>query len=543
MTNIVSFPATRARPSHEQDQAWEEHAGKIRKACEVLAGSARGIPLDDRRSMCSRLGDLLDDRAREHGISRREALETVWAAFDPHGLNWSKRLRYIRFRDDNPNANSVIGSGHQFVMLAKCLNQNLPARGVSSERSEIQTLAVLVQGTKFDPDPTVSARIDFDVAKDLGTLIDAAMSNILAQAPALPEYFSRIDRHGLMHPPNLPFSFSWDSKVRPMPPNFGAEDRDLETFVAGPVFDWHAILAPIPENLKNGVTFYDLEGLGALLPRAVLGRIKLLHTISAVREQEVIAAALAAGLFPAATTVPKIGELSDTDLAALVDQLPALRSVLESNPDLLKNEQRSSCELVCQIELVLVPSEGSRVRAGLVVSFPWTEYDVLGLVTETARYRILSAGPELPVDCFPEGRVIMTTGGGHHPFGEQGHPALPDGELFDGLYLIPGMTADHVLGLRQTATEEAFASQPISMAIVIEPNFAVPDNFAPHAATSLGGKLLRNLLYAQPDQSVIHHLAMDAQRRIQKLEDHFQRWQAEYEKARHNFLSRSAPKT
>ncbi len=175
---------------------------------------------------------------------------------------------------------------------------------------------------------------------------------------------------------------------------------------------------------------------------------------------------------------------------------------------------------------MLVPGDRGHVRAGLILR-------PIGPFILPSHW---IGEPFIEGPC----QVLVRPGDGRRQVirGKASEPTIhPPGKFLDNLFLIPGAAAEHVLGLRQTATDLDFDGYMLSHATAVEPNFEVPVGFTPHAGTSLGGMLLRNLLYATRETNIFEMLAADARARVDRLERQHGKWQREYEVARAAFIS------
>lgn len=277
-----------------------------------------------------------------------------------------------------------------------------------------------------------------------------------------------------------------------------------------------------PSTMREGFWFEDGAGLDALLPRVVLGRITYAVRVGSISE----------------TTLARVSGLEvpmDADLIIrMLSEHDEFLQVLLAEPEDLNEGTCDIRLLTFEIQLVLVPSadpQSPGVRAGLIVRPPHETFDgqthsplegrdaydgILQLIDTNGNRRFALDRPSLKM----AGRTLP----------------LPPGMTFDSLFLFPGNAADHVLGLRHTAPIHEVGLHQLPFAISIEPNFETPAGFAPQAATSLGGLLTRNLLYAARLANVVDHLIEDARTRAARLDAQYQQWMTGFVAARDAFF-------
>lgn len=505
----------------------ETHARHVGEKVEALRAVARGLGKTDGLTLACNLGAMIEARSRDHGLDAYEALERVWSQFEPDRARWSKRLRYVRFSSERENRSTeTAGAGADFVRLASAIAATLPIKSLAPEHDLIDVQTRLLRNTEFDPDPTIALSVDFDAARDLVELMDRAVEKIVEAVPELLQYFRRIEIHGLKHPESG-VNPSHDPTVRPMQilDNYG---WDTGTFEMPGARDMKWNMTVSPATMREGFLFYD-DGLDALLPRIVLGRITYGFRVGTVSESDL-----------AESTGSSLPVHPDTIIRTLRDKSEYL-GALQAEPENVP-EHGPVGLLTYEVQLVLVPSAAPQspgVRAGIILRPPW----------ETFYFE--DHKPVTGEDDSYLGLVQLIDASGNRRFALD-HYALRlatrrlpllSGMFFDSLFLLPGDAADHVLGLRHTSPIEEISAGSMPFGISIEPNFDAPAEFTPQAATSLGGLLTRNLLYAGGQANVVERLIDDARTRSARLDAQYQQWMSGFAAARAAFLSSGGPES
>lgn len=521
MSNVLLFPSRRITPRPAAPAS--DRAERVLEKAADLRSISRGLTVEDRKAFVRNLGDLVEARARDCQMSRSEALEIIWQQFDPKKERWSKRLRYVRFPDEEAKGGTELAaSGMDFVELARAISACLPVPTVTAENDQAEALTRLMRGTAFDPFPETSFSIDFDAVRDLGELLDAALGQIAGVVPELREYFRRIEMHGLTHP-EAEGPFVHDREARPMQP-FDHFQWIVDEFDAPQGRDVSWNLTVSPATMHEGFWFEDGAGLDALLPRVVLGRITYAMRCGSVSEEEL------------KRNLDRSGQLSNDEIIRSLTEDAALLDVLTATPEQILPNHGDLRLLTYEVQLVLVPTSDAAshgLRVGLIVRMPWESFadsDDEPFIGETMSYEGL--------------RMLHDDAGGSRRF-VLDRPSLqmadsplplPIGVVFDSLFLVPGSAAEHVLGLRHTAPIHEVGMQTIPHGISIEPNFDAPDRVTPQAATSLGGMLIRNLLFADNAEKITTRLIEDARTRASRLETRYRSWMGDYGSARSAFL-------
>jgi hypothetical protein len=286
-----------------------------------------------------------------------------------------------------------------------------------------------------------------------------------------------------------------------------------------------------PSNLHEGY-LWDTGVGGVPLPRIVLGRISEVTRAASIPDFIILAGSASHEAVLAAQGFGRPRELTDEELISRLESSEELLALISSPPSDLPKHLTIPLEYTHEVQMLLLPAPQnakSKVGAGLFV--PTLEQTFLGWRSRSAgRFTILEA----EADNF---RLVLALPGIPIPSRSS---VIPVGHFGNTLFLLPGEASDHVLGLRHTASTGEFWFQPADAAISIDPNFVVPAGFAPQAATSLGGMMIRNLLYADGEANIVNQLAHDARSRVDRLEHQYRQWMTEYEAARNSFLDTSS---
>lgn len=548
--NIVQFP--KAAHSTERENTQKKRAktiaDKVESAKSALKAISRGISESDKLRITLNLGHLIEDLAQseEFNGDKKKALKQVWEKWGQK--EFSKRLRYIRFIGEENSKDVISSSGLDFIKLAETIANLSQSTIISKEDLRIEFIRQLLSGTEFDVDPVNNAKIDFDALKEMGEILEYMLKSSNAIVPELDIYFKRIVESGVVYggPLNEENLLKirgdeerWPARINLLPElNDRPKDFGLIPELSSTAMNYEGRLEA--EKLCNGLTF-DLEDRFTDLhfPKAYLGKMTIERPIGFFSYDEEKYQAIKRNL-------PNFGSLANThsNLDDIEIENIANEAIRKFADGLVFDKELCTLEIEVFLAITYLGiGNAARTQLSIILwpsTMPSSMLSVSHLIAELNTQPIQKWENEVI-------HVESLAGFIKHDEASEFVEEFLGGAIVDE---IRNCVSVH-WGTQSSTAKKIFAIENINFVVdetdrsdddlltaVFNPNFKVPDEYAPISTRTLAGQLIRNILYADGDENILEQLIADAKLRIEWVNEHFRDWQAQYLSAKKKLKSK-----